>query len=559
MKLHTLIVSFILLCTGILYAQAPQGISYQAVARDGTGIPLLNRAIQMRFTVSGNGGADIFYQETHSLNTDALGGIHLVIGSGTPTTGNFSQIDWKSGDVRIAVEMDPNGGQNFIAYGNTDLKSVPYALFAQQAGSLDDNASIDPGQIDGGGANVGDVLIWDGDEWGPGDDQDEQTLSVNGNQLSISNGNAVILPSGSGGGDDWGDQFVETDQTLTGEGTLTAPLGLAQQGATVGEVLKWNGSDWVADSDNGQVYVEGNGIDITGNTITNTGDSDNNASNEIQTISLNGQTLSLSNGGGSVNIPSGSYTEGTGIDITGNTISALNGQNLWNANKLQGYNISTNTPSGGQVLKLNPDGNIWTPMADAVGDEPWEEVINEVYYLGNVGIGIANPESRLHVEGGSIQLEDESFTKFGANSFEFTTHIIPVVDNTRSLGLSTRRFTAVWAANGTIQTSDARDKKNIRSLQYGLNEIMKLNPVSFEWIDGPGNKPKLGLLAQELKEVLPEVIAHGSDFGGESDDTGSDRLGVYYSDIIPVLIKAIQQQEEKIEQLQTEINLLKQK
>ena len=56
--------------------------------------------------------------------------------------------------------------------------------------------------------------------------------------------------------------------------------------------------------------------------------------------------------------------------------------------------------------------------------------------------------------------------------------LIPGQDNAYSLGNSTNRWTAAWAVNGTIQTSDARLKKNIRPLRYGLNEIMQLRPVS---------------------------------------------------------------------------------
>jgi hypothetical protein len=127
------------------------------------------------------------------------------------------------------------------------------------------------------------------------------------------------------------------------------------------------------------------------------------------------------------------------------------------------------------------------------------------------------------------------------------------VDNNRSLGLASRRFTVVWAVNGTIQTSDARDKQNIQSLTYGIDAIMKLKPVSYEWKDPNDGKVKLGLLAQDLELVIPEVIARATD----EDDSDSDRLGVYYSDLIPVLIKAMQEQEAKIRLMQHEIELLK--
>ncbi|MEO6132918.1 MAG: tail fiber domain-containing protein, partial [Saprospiraceae bacterium] len=96
-------------------------------------------------------------------------------------------------------------------------------------------------------------------------------------------------------------------------------------------------------------------------------------------------------------------------------------------------------------------------------------------------------------------------------------------------------------------------KKNISAIKYGLEEILKLNPVSFEWTSRNDGKVKLGLIAQELQVVIPEVIAKPS----AEDPAGTDRLGVYYSDLIPVLIKAIQEQEEKIRQLQEEIALLK--
>ncbi|HZV71097.1 MAG TPA: tail fiber domain-containing protein [Saprospiraceae bacterium] len=612
MKHCTILFTLLFILTGILSAQVPQSMQYQAVIRDGNGNPLLSTPVQFRFSVESNGGAQLFYQETQSTVTNALGGINLVIGAGNATTGNFQSIDWKSGAIQVRVEMDPTGGSNFSPFGTNSMQSVPYALYALKANSLDDDAVIDPGSLGSGGADAGQVLIWNGNEWGPGDDTDQQTLTVNGNQLSISNGNAVTLPSGSGGGDDWGDQTVETNTTLTGDGTLSVPLRIAQQGAVNGDVLKWNGSSWTPEDDNGASYTAGNGISINNNVISNTGDADANATNEIQTLSLNGSTLSLTNGG-SVDLPDGNYTQGTGINIAANVISALNTQNLWNANKLQGFNVSTTTPSGGQILKFNPDQLTWIPSTDNgqnynagtgisiagsiisaqntqelwnanqlrsfnvadvtpldgqvlkytstgggwlpqnLAQTYWQPNGNEIYFSQNVGIGVTNPESRLHVEGGSIQIEDQTMKKDLSTSIAFSSFLIPQIDDTKALGTSTRRWTAVYASDGTINTSDVREKKNITPIQYGLEEILKLRPVTYEWKSRNDGKTKLGLIAQELETVIPEVVAKPST----EDPAGSDRLGVYYSDLIPVLIKAIQEQEEKIRLLQEEIALLK--
>jgi Chaperone of endosialidase len=119
--------------------------------------------------------------------------------------------------------------------------------------------------------------------------------------------------------------------------------------------------------------------------------------------------------------------------------------------------------------------------------------------------------------------------------------LIPGQDNAYSLGNSTNRWTAAWAVNGTIQTSDARLKKNIRPLSYGLDEIMRLNPVSYNWIDisSPGNK--IGLIAQEVKKVIPEVVI---------GDEQKEKLGMNYAEMVPVLINAIKELNKEVNDLE---------
>lgn len=128
--------------------------------------------------------------------------------------------------------------------------------------------------------------------------------------------------------------------------------------------------------------------------------------------------------------------------------------------------------------------------------------------------------------------------------------LYPAGDNVaaQTLGRSGNRWSAVWAGNGTIQTSDIRRKENITPLQYGLNDILKLDPISYSWKDDKTHKTKLGLSAQQLQSVLPEVVVEGTD---------EDKiLGVYYSDIIPVLINAIKEQQVQIEDLKTKVKAL---
>ncbi|HUD52788.1 tail fiber domain-containing protein, partial [Parvibaculum sp.] len=70
--------------------------------------------------------------------------------------------------------------------------------------------------------------------------------------------------------------------------------------------------------------------------------------------------------------------------------------------------------------------------------------------------------------------------------FESAGNVVPYADNAISLGKSGARWSAVWSNNGTIQTSDARQKTNIASLDGALcwEFITRLNPVAYQWISG---------------------------------------------------------------------------
>lgn len=182
---------------------------------------------------------------------------------------------------------------------------------------------------------------------------------------------------------------------------------------------------------------------------------------------------------------------------------------------------------------------------------------------GYVGIGTTYPDEFLHVYGGKIKIGSaETIEDGGANTLMFQANLIPSIDNARDIGSSTYRWNDVWATNGTIQTSDLRDKENIQDLKYGLNEILQLKPVSFTWKNKNQQEQKLGLIAQDVQNVVPEVVkSEDTQINEDGTEVTNqlDRLGMYYTDLIPVLIKAIQEQNEKINNLQEQINTLKNK
>ncbi len=114
--------------------------------------------------------------------------------------------------------------------------------------------------------------------------------------------------------------------------------------------------------------------------------------------------------------------------------------------------------------------------------------------------------------------------------------------------------------NGTINTSDERDKENIRESHYGLDEVMNLHPVMFNWKGKASQGDKIGLIAQDLMTVIPEVVKTSrwvkDETSGQLQHQALERYGVYYADLIPVLIRAIQEQQQQIESQQAQIDAL---
>ncbi|MDP6909053.1 MAG: collagen-like protein, partial [Flavobacteriales bacterium] len=125
--MRTILLSMSIVLTVVFaYAQAPQGINYQAVVRDAGGNELVSQAVSLRMTILENNTTTV-YQETHSATTNDFGLVNLVIGQGTATQGVFADIDWSTGNYFAQTEVDVSGGTNYALMGSQQLMSVPYA------------------------------------------------------------------------------------------------------------------------------------------------------------------------------------------------------------------------------------------------------------------------------------------------------------------------------------------------------------------------------------------------------------------------------------------------
>ena len=177
---------------------------------------------------------------------------------------------------------------------------------------------------------TGQVLKWDGSQWLPSTDDGQVYTQGTGIDLT---GNVITNIGDTDDSDDITISSVAAGD-VTGNFANTVVGGI--QGNTVsavapttGQVLKWDGSQWLPSTDDGQVYTQGTGIDLTGNVITNIGDTDDSDDITISSVAAG--------------------------DVTGNFANTIVGG-------IQGNPVSATAPTTGQVLKWS--GSQWLPAAD---------------------------------------------------------------------------------------------------------------------------------------------------------------------------------------------------
>ncbi len=425
----------------------------------------------------------------------------------TVTAGSVVTFNYKTDTESCCDELHfyiDGVDQTGVGLTNATFTSTNYALTAgahtlrwsyEKDGSLDNGAdevyvddisitnvpTTNPAiRIEDGNQQDGYVLTSDANGNGTwqvasGGGTDSQSLSVSGNDLTISNGNTVTLPVG-------GSYTFDNGLTLTGSN--------AQLGGTL---------------------------------IKNT------------TINLDDNDLTFSSSK-TVAFPGEITLEGTDRDMM-----------------ITNFDDEYVVFGTSSFLSTTIDG---TSFTDSGGDPYTIDVALGVYTGSSGGSGFKM---------GSIEYLTDGLGEL------FVTHdFSPLTDNSNSTGTAAHRWDRVFATNGTIQTSDLRLKKNIEPLSYGLNEILKLETISYNWKENKKGKTiipkkfqerKIGFSAQQLLRVLPETVNTHSwvaaDEEGNFKRIENKNLGVFYSDIIPVTVKAIQEQQEQIEELKSEISELK--
>lgn len=619
-KIFTLAV---LLITGIsfLWAQAPQKFNYQGIARSSAGVPLINKFISLRLSIlDGGASGSVQYMETQSTTTNQFGLFNVAMGTGSIVVGTISSVAWSTGDKYLKVEMDPNGGSSWVDLGTTQLLSVPYAMYAMTpagpqgpqgpqgipgAGSLNGTANkiikftsatvggesqlYDDGTFIGVGATSGlgaekFRLNFTPNSSGFTGMNISSTSATSKTFLSFGNNDLLLGWMYFDGTDDnkfkinnGGDKMTITRAGLVGIGTTDPNNLLSLYSETDNNYIKFNntysgtlGNDGLImgmDTDgNGMIYnYENQPIYFATNNSFKMALTQDGRVNIGDVYASSGQ-LNVVNNGGGLGYPTAHFTNNNAngvslfavnssadatsvfsneIGATGthnaimakffdggaNDLVRIDNFDFYRMGRIQFFDISSGS-GGGFISGSSSFGALLGEMAPSTG----------------VATIIAN-----------VDMD-------GSNNMMF----VPWLSNMTSLGSADYRWSAVWATNGTIQTSDERDKQNIKPLEYGINTVMSLKPVSYQWKNDKsriGSGTNLGFIAQELEKVIPDAVVHSTASAQDIENAAkagrgiieADSYGVKYSEIIPVLVKAIQDQQALIEQLQSQVNLLKNK
>lgn len=225
------------------------------------------------------------------------------------------------------------------------------------------------------------------------------------------------------------------------------------------------------------------------------------------------------------------------------------------------------------MIDMTNLGELYEILRAISGSDP-TLIINNGMYTKGVGSLNLNAGKMIQLITTAERLSLENSGESG-----YSAHFRPRNDNKCTLGTSNRRFHSLWAGNATVQTSDARQKENIKPL--GLESAVtipfgdeyvdihselfdRLKPVQFNFVEG-GNRTCYGFLAQDVADAMSELgiteneldLVHHDYWKDEETGEEKDIYGIAYANLIAMLVHEVQKCKAKIETMELEINNLK--
>jgi hypothetical protein len=391
-----------------------------------------------------------------------------------------------TGAVRIKGDLYVDGTQFIVNSSTIELADFNVGI----ATTVGTNALLDGAGIGIGSTGIRKTITWNNTAGALTSSEDWNLVS--GKQYEI-NGTSVLSSTTLGSG--------VINSSLTSVGTLGQ---LNVSGVATATTFVGNLTGTATTSTN----VVGAANRILYNSATNTTTTSSN-------LSYDGNFVAITRSGDlGLLLRSGFSTSNTGISVGRNngdlTIAVAGAPGQYANNAAQGDIIFRSEFSGRFLFNrqatnasLAIDGsNILVGSVSSTGtaSQPLQ-VTGGAYVSGNLGIGTANPTSRLHIQGDAL-------------------------------------ITGVTTSTDFNSASDIRLKENIKPIENPIDKILNITGVSFDWKET--GKSSMGVIAQDIEKVLPELV------------NGEETKTVNYNGLIGLLIEVVKEQ-------QNQINILKEK
>ncbi len=481
----------------------PQGVSYQAVARNASGEILANQPVGLRVSILANSSTgDVRYVETHSVTSDAFGVLSFVIGGGTPGDGAFSDINWNGEAIYVKLEADFAGGTTYSDLGASRVWSVPFALAAGN--------SFDPSIPRIINSDEGDSAI---------------VTRVSGSKSALAYQNFVTTNSPSAGG---------TFTHVTPAGTTPTFI--------YGTYSRVTGQNNAANATGTGSYASYN------------------VSEGTSKITAGSIGFSIGAGSGEI-VPFGDPKEAQGN--FGSINFGLYGIARNNSNLNTGVFGFAGGTVGGARGNVGVEGQSYTTsnthnlgMVASAGNSS----------VRNFGlIARANTATAGDNIGAEIFVNNASGNNLGLIVNANGTNATAIISN------GNMTVNGNITHSGTItQSSDRMLKEGIAPLSSTLSKLMNVNVYSYQYRNDTGlslpSGTHFGVIAQEMETLFPNLVHNNRQIVSTGDALGAgpsaetsvvEFKSVNYTEMIPVLIKAIQEQQDQIDALKAEIERLR--
>ncbi len=557
-----------------------QGFPYKALITDDQGVPLSNQSIAIFFDIYDVANT-LVYSEAHAVSTDDNGIVSVNIGEGNVISGDFYSIDWSIPFYSVEVWVDPNGNGG-INLGRFTLGYVPYAKFAETGGSVFELDDLNDAKVNGNGTS-----IFIGEDAGSSDDgSDNRNVAIGyaameantsgeyntavgykalkanttgGSNVAVGNSSLVMNTTGSAN-----TVVGAAAMNLNTTGRRNTALGYqALVGNSQGEnniaigyqsaFSNTRGSSNIAIGSKALFFNTnlGNLVAIGDSALYHNGQGASLADDSKYNTAVGSKSL-YSNTTGSWNSAHGYqslYSNTTGNSNTAIGYRALYSNTTGNNNNAIGdlaLFLNTtgdyNSADGHQSMYSNTTGDYNT----AVG---YKALYSNTTGQHNTAVGVL-----------AFRLGNDYENSTGVGYFAY-------VDGSNQVRLGNSSVSSIGGYANWTNLSDGRFKTDVRENVPGLALVKKLRPVTYhldmealarfqkipdslrlkEAEAAKAAELQIGFVAQEVEQAAREL---GFDFHAvDKPQNPEGHYGLRYAEFVPVLVKAVQEQQEMIDEL----------